>query len=470
MEQVLPSTMPRTVRKKPILWPGYLATGLVLNMVVWAAAFCYLKLVAPTYTSYWAIIVLGSSPGLDVSLPNVGRTTVLSREQAPSAFNDPRSAYQFLATNPTILSRAAERVGIPNNEFKTPGITRNTASTILALETEGSTPEEAWEKSLSLHAVIMEEIDSLRNSELDRQQQNVEVTLETARQRLNQAQKRLSDHQASTSYSSPEQIHNISVSIEQMRRQHAESLSQEQGLQNRLEYLQNEVNTGADNLEEARALQAYEPYQTQLQAYAVANAELAELSAVLGVQHPQVVQKQTEVDGAIGSLEAQGSLLLQRPVILADLLEIYPLTFDPKIQTTQDTLYRDLVATQAMLEETKGRNQVMQTEIAAMEIRQQQLVQGKFEADSLNLDLQVAEATFSALLASDDFKEESVDSNYPTIQLISEPTLPDPDSPTSPSTIVGLGGGLGGSFLVTAGLVLLWVERRNALEQTSQAL
>jgi uncharacterized protein involved in exopolysaccharide biosynthesis len=54
-------------------WQGYLLLGLLLNTAIWSAAFYYLKIVRPTYTSEWSLILPGSSPGVSINLPNIGQ-------------------------------------------------------------------------------------------------------------------------------------------------------------------------------------------------------------------------------------------------------------------------------------------------------------------------------------------------------------------------------------------------------------
>ena len=123
-------------------------------------------------------------------------------------------------------------------------------------------------------------------------------------------------------------------------------------------------------------------------------------------------------------------------------------------------LFKDLISNQAESRKLEAQIQELENQMGLLESRQQNIAQKKLQMDSFQRDLQVAEAVFARTLAELDLGKEYVYSIYPPIQLIKEPSLPKENNPTSPSLRLMLLGGMAGSFLVTTGLILLWLERR----------
>ena len=445
-------------------WHGYFALGIFLNTVVWALVLLYLKLVPPIYTSKWGVKLLGTDPGVEVVLPSGGRASSSARGSKPTSLIDAKNDYIYIATSRAVLEKAAQRVGIPVEDFGQPEIAIDKNRGIIDLQIKGKSSTEAPQKAWALHQIITEEINRLRKAELERQEQETQATLEKARQKLNTAQEKLSGFQTSSGLSSVEQVRDISLSIENLRRQQAELLAQQKGLDRRREQLSRELELSSVEATDAYRLEGDEVYKQQLAKYAEARADLANVLSQFTPEHPQVIEAKALVTGAGEALQQRASVVLGKQVSQETLARIAPVTFDPKVRIMREELSGDLVTTKADQQKLVAQNQELERQIAQLELHLRSMNQEKFKLDSLSRDLQIAEAVFSATLAKLDLGKENIYSIYPPVQLVAEPSLPDTDMPTSPNTRSILLGGVAASFLVTTGLILLWFDKQRHQE------
>jgi DNA-binding NarL/FixJ family response regulator len=436
----------------------YFLLGIVLNLVVWLLVVVYWKITPPQYTSEWGIKLLQTGAGVELDLPNIGRAS--PNDSSGKGRQDPRTDYVYIATDPVIVEKAAEKIGISAKEFGKPEITTEEDSSIISLAIEGDTPIETQQKAYTFHQVLTQEIENLRQAEVERQEQQTQTTLEEARQRLDKAQERLSTYQASSSLSSEQQISNLASNLEELRRQQAELFAEEKGLNNRSQQLGKELDLSSTEATAAYQLLEDDVYQTQLNQYAQAQTELANLLARFTPENPLVVDKQAELEEAVVALQQRAEFLLKRPMSREALERITYLSLDPKVKTVRQEVFKDLIVNQADRQKLEAQIQELEKQMGKLEGRQRNISQEKLKMDSLQRDLKVAEAIFAATLAKLDLGKETVYSIYPPVQLIKEPSLPEENKPTTPNLRLLLFAGMAGSFLVTTGLILLWFERQ----------
>ncbi|MGD1864288.1 MAG: GumC family protein [Phormidesmis sp.] len=469
MTDVLAKIKPQKPSRQLAL-PGfnYLFLGVILNAIVWGGTLLYLRKAAPTYASTWGVIVLGEDANVDVSLPDSGRASTTGGGSRAQAFEDPRSDYLYIATSASVLEEAANQVGSESDEFGDPDITTDEDSAIMSFVIEGDTPDLAQRKSRALYVVLNQHIEQLRQNELARREQENQVTLEEARLRVETAQDELAQYQATSAFGSDQQLQGLATGIEELRRLRSEYSAQAEGLGGRIAQLNSDVDFESQDVSDAYSLQSDPVYQQQFTEYGRLSAEFSDVSSQLGAQHPQVVAKRAELQGAQAAVQQRGSFLLGRPVNQETLTRIAPLGLDPQVGVVRGELFRESVVNQADREGLISQNQTLASEINQMESRFNELSQEKFTIDRLRRNLQVAETIFASTLAKLDLNKNDIYSIYPPIQLVTEPTLPDENDPVSPNKKMIFLAGLAGSFVVTFGLLLLWYENREPRNQTQQ--
>ena len=434
----------------------YFLLGILLNLAVWSLVVVYWKITPPQYTSEWGIKILETGSGVDLSLPSIGKAS--SNSSPVKSGQDPKTDYVYLASDSAIVEQAATKMDMPVKEFGKPEIVSEEEGSIISLAVEGNTPAQAQYKAYTFHHVLTEKIESLRKAEIKRQEQYTQTTLAEARKKLDSAQKKLSTYQVSSSLSSEEQIKQIASNLEDLYRQQAELSAQEKGFENLARQLGEELDLSSTEATAAYQLLEDDVYQQQLQQYAQARTELANLLSRFTAENPSVVNKQAELEESTAALQQRATFLLNRPVGKEEFERITYLTLDPKVKTVRQEIFKDLISNQGNKQQLEAQIQELEKQRDKLETRQRNIAQEKLKVDNFQRDIQVAEAIFASTLAELDLGKENVYALYPPIQLIKEPSLPKENQPTSPNLRLLLLAGVAGSFLVTAGLILLWFE------------
>ena len=444
---------------------NYLGLGLLANTLIWGSALAYLTLFPKQYESEWGLKVLSTPSDVDVTLPDGLRT---SQNNNNRTVDDPRSDYVYLLESDALRREAAAQAGMTVGDYGDLDITTDPQSSIIELVVEGETPEMAQQKARAMYAALDKTIENLRESEVARREGETLETLESARQRVEQAQGALASYQASSGLNSNNQIDNLASGIEDLRQQYAQALSQERGLDSRVRQLATDINDSSTGAGESYRLAGDPVFQSQFVEYGTAAAEFADISSQLGSQHPQVVAKRAELEGLESAVVTRGSFLLDRSVGEKELTQISPLSLDPKVAASRGALFEAAVADRASQKGLQSQSAELANQINALEGRLGTLTQNKFTADRLRQDLNAAETLFASAVTTLGLTEEDIYSIYPPIQLAAEPTLPDEDKYVSPSPTIAVVGALAGSFLATTGLLLLWTNRKD--EETVESV
>lgn len=439
----------------------FLCLGILLNTVVWAGALIYLRRAEPAYVSEWGVLVLGGNADINVSLPGSGSASADASGRSKD-FADARTDYIYIATSPDVLNEAANQVGIEPSEFKEPEIVADKNTAIMTFSIEGRTPELAQNKGKALYTVLNQRVEELREGEIERRNQDNQVALERAREKVDAAQEDLANYLANSDFNSDQQLEGLSTGIESLRQLRSQYSAQAAGLDGRITQIDSNVDASAQqDVSDSYSLQSDPVYQELFATYGRLSAEFSELSGQLGAQHPLVVAKQAELGSAQAALQQRGSFVLGKSVDQATLVRIAPLGIDPQTSIVRGELFRESVVNQADREGLISQNQSLAEEISQMETRLDQLSQEKFTVDRLRQNLQLTEAIFTSTVARLDLNEEDIYSLYPPIQLVTEPSIPTEDNRVSPSAKTVLLGALAGSFVVTLGLLLYWYEKRD---------
>lgn len=437
-------------------WRVYLLLWLLINTTIWSAAILYLKKAKPTYISEWALILPGTGPGVSVNLPDIGQASSSSNSAFGGASSDPRANYQFIATSKAVLERAATQINLPIEDFGEPRVKLLDNTTIMTFQVMGSTPEQAQQKSKAMYQALVKRLNELRVEELGRRDEGVQATMKAAQTKLHQAQKLLSAYKVSSGLSFQGQVENLSVNVEQLRRQRSEILAKRQQTGTRLAQLATNLGITPEQASKAFVLQADQQFQQHLKDYSEASASLVILLSKWGENHPNVVKEQARQQAAQTAI-AQRSIDLLKQEIDPQLLDFLQLASNDQ-GAGRSSLFRDLITTQAEFEGFNAEVESLAQQIKQLDNRLSGLAQGQSTLENLKRDVQTAEAVFASTLARIDLSKSDIFTAYPLTQLVAEPSLP--SSPSTPKkSLVYLGAGLG-SMLSGAALTLLAMRKR----------
>ena len=443
-----------------LFWQFYLKLGIAFNVAIWTFVFCYLKFTPSIYTSKWSAIMVDTYSNLTVNLPGIGNVSSSNDSHVSKVISsrDPRKDYIKIANSPAVFEQVAEKLGISIEDTGEPKIKIDRDSTTIAFEIEAASPQEAQQKSLAFYQVLNQEISRLRESELERRKGEIQKTLEKDHQTMNLAQQKLADYQARSALISEEQYKNLLERIEELRQQQTELQIQKQRVDTSLQHLSSDLNLDPVEVTDSYILKRDEIFKQLSLNYIQANTALADLSSKLTPRNPELIVKKAELEEIIAALQQRVSYLLDRPLTQETLLRLVSLIVDPQVS--------DLLTNRAQQQEFKEQNQDLERQIAKLDSRLRNLTRERSTLDSLKHDVQVAKAVLTSNLAKLDLMEENIDSLYPPLQLLVEPSLPELNKPTAPRPRLIFLGGAAISLLVNTGLILLWLDRRGVLAES----
>lgn len=436
-------------------WLSYLLLGLTTNVAFWASGFLYLKVTPPTYISYSAVNLPGSSTNANVSLPGIGQASYENiSPYASSSSQDPRENYKFIAQSEPVLKAAAANLNMSLGEFGEPRIKVVDNTTVMTVEFKGTSPHEAQNKSLAFHKALEARLNELRSQEAVRRDVGFQTGLNSSQKKLQIAQKNLSNYKASSGLNSDAQIKDLTTNIEQLRRQRAEVLASQQQTSTRLQQLSANLKLSAPQATDAFALQTDQVFQQNLKNYSDASASVVVLESKYLPDHPILVSEKAKRDAAQSALLARSQLILGRP---ANIETIKTLNLSNTVSgNSRELLLQQLVTVQADQKGLVSQAQAINEQINLLESRLKNLTQQESKLDALKRDMQVAEAVFSSTLTRLDIGKSNTFGSYPLIQILTEPSLP--ENPTEPKkAYVYLGAALGSLFSST-GFLLLWLR------------
>ncbi|MBC1222788.1 hypothetical protein GNF10_27745 [Nostoc sp. UCD121] len=434
-------------------WLRYLILSALGNTFIWGSSLQYLKVTKPTYTSEWALMLSSGSFGVSVNLPGIGQASSSSGSALGNSTYDPRENFEYIFTSEPVLKHAAAIAKIPPEKFGKPRIKLLNNTTIMQFEVTGKTPKEAQNKSLAFYQAIVHKVNVLRSREISQRGEPSQQILLSARQKLQQAQKRLSEYKMRSGLNFPDQVGNLSTNIEQLRRLRAETHAQEQMANKRMQQLSQDLGLSPAEAATAFLLHVDQIFQQNLKDYSEATTTLEVLMTKFGVNHPQVVKESKRQQAAWDALLQRSEELSGKP-LTASTINRLALAVSG---SGRDTLFQSLVSSQSDQEGLKAQVKGLDSAIAQLEKRLDNLSKKQSILENLKRDQQIAEAMFASTLTKLDLGEGDVFSTYPLIQLAMEPSLA--NEPTTPKKNFILAGAAAGSLFSTLGLCLLWIRK-----------
>ncbi|MGA9382248.1 MAG: hypothetical protein WBV73_26100 [Phormidium sp.] len=439
-----------------------MSIGVITNAAIGALAFLYLKITPPTYTSELAIIVPVEGASMRIDLPDLGQTLADS-QLPPNKYLqsvDPRKNYQYIATSPSVLSAAAATVKMSVKDFGTPVVTLSKDTAIMEFQLSGKTAAEAQQKTEAFYQALLRQINSLTAETLKERDRKTQSTLVTAEAKLQTAQKRLSEFKNNSILGSSEQVQNLSVNLELLRRQQVEVLAELQETTNKLRQMSADVGLSVQQASEAFDLQADELFKQQLKKYTESSTALLDLQSRFRLDHPAVITERERQAAIKAALMKRSSSLLGKPVD-EQTIQRLNLSIADRQLGGRETLFRDLIAVQAERQGLKGKAETLTQKITVLESRFKILSKEQVTMDRLTRDVQVAETIFSSTVAKLDLSQNSTSIAYPEIQKLGEASLP--EEPSSPNFKIVLVVAAGCSFIFTSGLILFWLDKQQRL-------
>ena len=303
-------------------WKIYLPLIIISNSLLWAFSIFFLATASRTYTSNWSATLPDFEESTRISLPQIGGAT--SQQNSPFDNNraDPRETYKFIATSNSVISEAADRLGLKNSEFGKPRVEIVDNTTLMQFSIEGDSPESAYEKAVAFSDAFANKLSMLRESESQERTASLERALQESEIELEKARTSLSNFKVDSGLVAYEQLNELSANLENLRIERATVLAQLRASDARLSQLSNNLNVSTSQISDAFLLASDEVFRQNLLDYGEATRNVESLREQLGANHPTMARETARQSATRSALLARGRDLLGRPVNERDLAQL----------------------------------------------------------------------------------------------------------------------------------------------------
>ncbi|MBD2449491.1 hypothetical protein H6G76_20450 [Nostoc sp. FACHB-152] len=445
---------------------SYFLLWLLSNAIIWSLALLVLKKIPASYTSEWTIAFPGAKTSSNVNLPGIGQASTYSDSNFNTQSSDPRENYKFIALTDEVIKTAANQLNISIEDFGKPQIKILDNTTFMQFRLAGNTPQQAQQKAIVFQRVLEAKLEELRKVETSKENSSLEASLNNAGKKLQAAQRQLYEYKANSPLISSDQLRDLSVNVEGLRRQRSETLAQLKQVSTKFTQLSASLGLSAQDAVDALVLQSNPLFQRYLGDYSTTSGQLASLSAKYMPTHPAVITKQMEKDAANAALLKQAQSLLGRPVSQVA-IEQLNINSGGSLGASSEraVFFQQLISLQTDQQGLQAQAQELAQQIKQLESRITYLSQKESQLDNLQRNTKIAEAVFSSTLTKLDLGKSNISVYYPQFVLLSPPNLPAESS--SPKTLLVLFGAVVGSFFLTTGVGFLWFNNHKSQNKST---
>ncbi len=438
---------------KKINWKKWLGGWAVVNVCVWSLALLYIKSKAPIYTSEWSLILPGEAK-VDLNIPQVGKAKFSVDNTVEDL--DPRNNILYLANSSSVLSKAAKMVGVSSDDFGEPEIEIVDDSSIISFSIDGDSPEEAQSKALAVHQSKLQQIEFLKSDRSKKQSEDFRSKIKTEQSKLQELQQRLHQRKIDSDLIAPDIVSDLAARIEDLREEQNQTERDLREAESSIQLLSSSLNLSPEQADDALNLQGDRLFQQYLQDYNGIKANLVALQAKFTDNAPVVVNEQEKLQQVEAALKERGSFVLSKPIAISSLEQLnLKSSSDNK---DRETMARQLIAARQSRQNFNVKSQTLDKQIQKLNYHLKYLAQEKLPLENLEREAEFAEAVLTSKIAQSGIQDDS--SNFPVIQLLSEPDLP--DEPSNSDMTASLVSTAAFSFLSLTGLMLLLSEKNNS--------
>ena len=432
----------------------YLLLSCAALLLIWAPVILFLNYSPPSYTSKWTLILPGTGLGASISLESIGQTSTAVSSPYASPSLDPRVNYKAIAESEPVLSAAARSLGLTEQAFGAPRIKLVDQTALMHFSISGSSAEQAHAKAIALNTAFQDELDRLRLDETYRRGDASQLLLQGFQDKLDEIQATMLEFQLQADVVSLEQQQELTITIEQLRKEHALLQAQYEMTSGKLQRLSATLALDPELAASALLLNADPVFRSTLENLAEARATLADYLGKWGPRHPKVKQFQVLVKETEQALLARSRRLLGSRAPASNLPETLLALLLKSNDGSRSALLQELVLEAATSDGIARQVESLGQSLAMLEERLHQNVQTSSTLTDLQRKHQVATAVFTSALAKLDLGKTDPFASYPLVQ-----TLALPSQPAGPDTLkrkLALLGAVVGSLSTLIGLGLAW--------------
>nr|WP_247896985.1 hypothetical protein [Azospirillum argentinense] len=430
--------------------PRYLRLALMGLAVLWVPALAFVLFAPPTFTCRWTLILPGAGGMANVSLESIGNASSNTPSPYGGSSLSPTVNYKAIAMSDGVITAAAERLDIEPTEFGVPKITLTDQTALIDFAVKGADPDLALAKARAFLDAFQEQLNRLRSDEAQRRELGMMENLRGFKDKLDAASQALLSHQMEHGFLTMEQFKELAVTVERLRQQRSMLIAEQERRAGFAGKLANDLGVSPNAAAMAMVLQS-DPLFAKLRVqWADTAAELARLTATMGMKHPDVM--------AVAEQERNNRKQLQQRAKevagIADEAILRLISLAPSDPRT--TLFQSMLSTLAEEKGIRAQADAVERTIVDYERRLDAAGQKIAKLDELTRSHQVTEAVFSSAMARLDVGKSDLYVSYPLVQVLVEPVAP--LKADRLSKLLALAGAFGGSIMLVFTLVLLWVR------------
>ena len=426
--------------------------------LLWLPVLLFLQFRAPTYTCKWTLILPGAGTGSSIHLDNLGQAAASTNSPYMSSSLDPKVTYQAIAESEPVLANAAQAMNLSAETFGTPKIKLVDQTSLMYFSIKGDSAEQAYQKALAIMISLQDQLQQLRTDETQRHGDVVRLLLQGFQKKLDDTQQSILAYQSNSKLTSLDQLKELTISVEQLRKEFALLHARYQQAEQRTAQLTTSLRVSPQLAADTLLLQADPLFQQYLTDYTKAEAKFVEYNGKWGAQHPEVITVQEQVQQARGAMLQRGESLLGHSLLAQD--ERVQLLLSHDVDK-RGQLLQELIAADAEKHGVAAQVDTLQRTLQELDGRLQQNSEAAAGLADLNRQHQVATVIFTSALAQLDLGKSNPFTSYPLVQVLAAPTRP--KQPDSLKHTLALLGATCGSILTLIGFALLW--HRHVLRQ-----
>ena len=437
-------------RRSDMAWP-YMRGALLSITCIWVFVASYLMFTPRSYVSRWMLNLPSAASSVSMSLESIGQSSSTPNSPFSSSALSPKVVYKEIAEGERVRIAAARALGVDLARFGKPRVKLVDETALMLFELTAASAEEAKRRSDALMVAFNEELDSLRNDELEKRAGAVRRNLSDYQHQVRLARDATVRAQIETGLVSTTQFSEMVTALTALRRRLIETSAEVEKLADEQAKLTERLGISPAAAAQSLRLAADSTLIKLLDEFNDAAASHAIDGERFGPRHPQLMIKADRRDAA------RDRLITRLEMIAVGAQSVDLATLATLVNTSpRAELYVTLVKNDAALEGRRRELVTVAADKMRLELDVSRLSGAAARLEDLKKDQLVADAVLSSATARLDSSKSDIYGSYPIVQMVAPPDIA--DTAAQPRPLYAVLGGVSGTFFASLAWMLAWLQ------------